>query len=293
MSMKTSSSTFSEGSKLVISASRRTDIPRWYSDWLLEQLGCGEVTYTRPGDGSKVSVSLYSDKVHSIVLWSKDFSRLLSNGELVTRLEPYNLYFLFTITGLGGSIIEPRAPHPFQALQQMGQLADMFGAERINWRFDPIIYWHDDGKGCNNLALFPALAEKVAQIGVKRCTFSFAAWYKKCQRRVKKAGIEFIDPNDEQKLESLYSLVEIASSYGISLFSCAQDQWLKVPGVKRSSCIDGAFLTELHPQHVPASSGKDKSQRKQCGCTPSVDIGSYAQTCWSGCRYCYANPSLA
>jgi len=242
------------------------------------------------GIGSRALVSLHPEKVHSIVLWSKDFSQLLSNAELIRVLESYNLYFLFTITGFGDSIIEPKSPPPFQAVQQMRRLADMFGVERISWRFDPIIYWRADGRERSNLDFFPRLVEEVAQIGVKRCILSFATWYDKCRRRSKPQGIEFIDPDDGRKLESLHSLAELSLACGISLFSCAQDQWLKVPGVKRSHCIDGVLLTELHPKHEPAPSSKDPSQRKQCGCTPSIDIGSYAQTCWNGCRYCYANP---
>ncbi len=279
--------------KSVISASRRTDIPRWYSDWLLEILRCGEARYARPGNKSRVSVSLRPENVHSIVLWSKDYSNLLRNKDLITALQPYNLYFLFTITGLGGSQIEPRAPHPPQAVQQMRRLASIFGAERLTWRFDPIIYWLEDGKLCSNLNLFPQLAERIARIGVKTCIFSFATWYHKCWQRVRKSEVRFIDPDDGQKLESLHSLAEMASSGSISLLSCAQEQWLKVPGVEKSRCIDGALLTKLHPQHTPAPDGKDRSQRKECGCTPSIDIGSYTQVCWSSCRYCYANPSTA
>ena len=278
--------------KSVVSISRRTDIPKWYSHWLLKGLHSSEVTYIRPGDRKPISLPLNPEKVHSIVLWSKDYSRLLSNQELLSALSLYNLYFHFTITGLGNSPVEPRVPPPSLAIQQMKQLARLFNVEQINWRFDPILYWIDERGLHSNLEFFPKLAEQVAQIGIKRCTFSFATWYKKCRFRTKRQDLTFIEPDEEEKLLAIYSLVEVASLYNISLFSCAQDEWLKVKGINKSRCIDGELLAKLHPQGEPAPLDKDKSQRKECGCTTSIDIGSYSQTCFSGCRYCYANPCL-
>jgi hypothetical protein len=274
----------------VVSISRRTDIPRWYSGWLYEVLHQGELPSTQTRGKGKASICLHPEKVHSLVLWSKDYSRLLFHRDLLAALESYNLYFQFTITGLGGSLIEPGVQPPPLALQQMEELTYHFGAERINWRFDPIIYWLEDGRQRSNLDFFSRLVEKMARIGIRRCTFSFATWYEKCRRRTEKGRLRFIDPSEEQKLDSLYSLVKIASAYDISLFSCAQSWCLKVPGIKKSRCIDGALLTALHPEHESAPEGKDPSQRKECGCTPSIDIGSYTQTCWGGCQYCYANP---
>ncbi|MGB2907918.1 MAG: DUF1848 family protein, partial [Candidatus Aminicenantaceae bacterium] len=72
----------------------------------------------------------------------------------------------------------------------------------------------------------------------------------------------------------------------------SQDFATVVPGIKPSACIDGHLLQELHPEEAPVSVRKDKTQRTDCRCTESVDIGSYAQSCPQSCLYCYANPSL-
>jgi DNA repair photolyase len=64
-----------------------------------------------------------------------------------------------------------------------------------------------------------------------------------------------------------------------------------VPGIRPSACINGRLLQELHPNGAPVSVRKDRTQRRECRCTESVDIGSYTQTCPHSCVYCYANPA--
>ena len=102
-------------------------------------------------------------------------------------------------------------------------------------------------------------------------------------------GIELIDPEPGEMAESVARMAEIARVHGLLLHACAQP-FLAGPEVARSSCIDGRLLQALHPRREPASAAKDGSQRRDCGCTESVDIGSYTQTCPHGCVYCYANP---
>jgi hypothetical protein len=44
--------------KIIISASRRTDIPAFYSDWLIEQLNRGFAEVTNPYNHTVYSVPL-------------------------------------------------------------------------------------------------------------------------------------------------------------------------------------------------------------------------------------------
>ena len=69
--------------KIIISASRRTDIPAFYSDWLIERLNSGFVEVTNPYNHTVYSVPLSPESVHSIVLWSKDFAPLLKKMDAV------------------------------------------------------------------------------------------------------------------------------------------------------------------------------------------------------------------
>lgn len=276
--------------KYVVSISRRTDIPKWHTDWLLEALHRGVATYEHPGAGRR-TVSLRPEDVHSLVFWSKDYGPLLEDVELRQVLEAYSVYFHFTVTGLGGSFVEPRVPDASETLAQVGELARIWGAERINWRFDPIVHWaHDSGEVSSNVRYFGELAEPMTRVGISRCTFSFSFWYAKCITRAQRYNFRYVDPSDNEKRGILLTMAKKAASLGMTLYSCAADKWTSIPEVRKSRCIDGDLLARLHPNQEMTIGGKDKSQRKECGCTPSVDIGSYSQRCLHGCLYCYANP---
>ncbi len=276
---------------VVISCSRRGDYPRFHADWLAAALRSGQAVFHLPG-GRARSVSLRPEDVHTLVLWSKDFRSVLKAGDLREALAPYSAYFHFTITGLGGTGLEPMVIPPGEALQQMASLAVLWGPERINWRFDPIVYWQEQGKAVSNASAFTHLAAIVAGMGVRRCTTSFADWsYRKCQLRARKYGVSFLDPSPEMKRHTAYEMAEQADRLGIALGTCASPIVSGVRGVRPAACIDGTLLTSLHPAGIPAAIGKDKGQRPACGCTPSIDIGTYHR-CPHGCLYCYANPAL-
>lgn len=280
-----------QSQRKVISCSRRGDIPRWHFEWLAASLRAGAAIYHGPG-GRTRAASLRPEAVHSLVLWSKDFRHFAGQGETLELFQPYSLYFHFTITGLGGTAAEPGVPPASDALQQLGDLARRWGAERVNWRFDPVVHWEEDGQVHSNYGHFSALAEAVAATGVTRCTFSFADWsYRKCVLRARKRGFSYVDPPPQAKLEVAAGLAEIARSAGLVLDSCASPRWADIPGIRPAACVDGQLLSQLRPDGERAPLGKDTGQRPQCGCTPSVDIGSYGR-CPHACVYCYANPAL-
>jgi len=278
----------------VISASRRTDLVAFFPEWLREAVRKERAEVLGPS-GRVFVVDLSPESVHTFVLWSKNFENLLSDRSgLRTGLKKYDqLYFHFTITGLGGTAVERGVPSPRAALGQIGPLIDLAGCpERVSLRFDPVIYWREKDGVKSNLGFFEELAGTAERLGVRNIRFSFAQWYGKSRRRAMKAGFPYVDPSPEEKRKDALFLSEIARSHGLNLFICSQDFVSDVPGIRPSSCIDGRLLQELHPQGAPASLRKDRTQRRECRCTESVDIGSYAQACPHSCVYCYANPRL-
>jgi len=281
--------------KKIISASRRTDLVAHYSGWLAASLKSGEAFFFHHGSRRQVRVDLSPDLVHTLVLWSKNFQPLLDNQhELRDLLSGYDqVYFHFTITGLGGSFLERLAPPPAAALEQLPALLEVAGRpERISIRFDPIIFWRESGQLKSNLDFFSLLARAISRLGIRTVRFSFTQWYRKAVARAAKAGLDFYDPGLEEKKKVVARLVATAGEYGLELWSCSQAEVAALQGVKASACIDGAWLSQLHPRQEPASTQKDRTQRPDCLCTESIDIGSYAQSCPAACLYCYANPRL-
>lgn len=280
--------------KKIISASRRTDLVAFFPEWLSSILKEEKARVCGPS-GHIYAVDLRPQNVHTLVLWSKNFSNLIHNkSNLRNLISKYDqLYFHFTITGLGGSFIEKGVPFPSQAVSQLGSLLKITGSPaRISVRFDPIVYWREAGKIKTNLYFLEKMAPALNALGLKDIRFSFAQWYPKAKKRAARYGFEYLDPSVDEKKEAARYLVKVAQKWQLNLFSCSQDFLAAIPGIMPSACIDGRLLARLHPQQEAVLFRKDKSQRKECHCTESVDIGSYTQFCPHSCLYCYANPRI-
>jgi hypothetical protein len=119
--------------------------------------------------------------------------------------------------------------------------------------------------------------------------------YRKTQKRLLPlAEIGYpITPKTELNLETLQtfisSLVQIANTYGMQLFHCADQDFYPQFGGYPGKCIDAQLFSDLFGIQIPHV--KDPSQREKCGCTVSYDIGMY-DTCLFGCLYCYANKNF-
>lgn len=257
--------------KIVLSASRRTDLVGCYPESFLERL-----REFPPG------------QVHSIVVWTKNPRNMLLAGELRTALERYSqLYVHLTVTGLGGTAMEPRIPVWKTVLDMVPALIEMIrGPERLCWRFDPIVRWETQSGCRENTGLFAEIAERMAAAGITACTTSWVEPYGKVLRRLEKAGIRLLPHSPQERAEQALLLEKTAAGLGMSLKYCC------VEGRSPSACIDGTFLNRLHPGGPACSTVRAKGQRRLCRCTKSRDIGWYSQKCRHGCLYCYAEPLL-
>jgi DNA repair photolyase len=271
----------------IISASRRTDIPAFYSDWFMNRIRAGYAVFKNPFSGQPVQVDLNPDAVHSIVFWTKDAAPLVPHLPELER-RGYGYTVLYTITA-APQIYEPQVPVAIESCEVFKCLVEHTSPRHISWRFDPILisshtppdYW---------LERFSTLAQSLAG-HTDRCITSFAQFYGKVKRRLKlleeAEGITFSDPSLAEKRHLLQQMAAIADGHGISLQVCCDDT-LVGEGVEKAHCVDGTRLAKLFPDK-PAIN-KLNPTRDECGCTDSRDIGAY-DTCAHGCVYCYANTS--
>jgi len=276
--------------KNVISASRRTDIPAFYLNWFIEKIQSGYVEVVNPIYRQNIKiVKLDPDNVEWIVFWSRNYKHLLKHHEI---FQNYQLFFHFTI--LPKSMLELRFLPTKEALQQLGALCNLYGTNRIIWRYDPIVHWVENRKIISNhdIKNFEYLCSEISQYEIRKCYTSFVNLYRKYERRFKKTfqTKQIYQPDLKSQLEITSQISEVANKYKIDLYSCCNDLLLRTDSINKGRCIDGKVLNELGSLNK-ISEAKSPS-REDCGCTNSIDIGDYlAQPCYFGCIYCYANPA--
>ena len=274
--------------KEIISASRRTDLPQWFLPEVLRWFKQGFVDVPNPFSRKLYRVELVPAAVHSIVWWSKDFSRWL---ERASAFEEYTNTFQFTINTEQGTFLEPGIRTTLdERIAQFLTLVDQYGADAVNWRFDPIVFW-DEGRA-NNLVNFDYIVQKLAPSGITSMAFSFATWYGKCVKRTQRRSFRFHQPSLDQMARTLSLLASTCANSGIAMRACCNPEieQLGIENIARGRCIDGELLSKV--AGTLAATQQDTGQRDACQCTRSRDIGRYDMVCKHGCLYCYANPQL-
>jgi len=271
----------------VISASRRTDIPAFYSDWFMNRIRAGYVCWRNSYSDMTYTVSLRPADVGAIVFRSKNYLPLLPClDELDSR--GYRMLFHFTITGLP-RVFEPRVPDLPRLLECARVLSDRYGPEKVLWRCDPILI-SSVTSAEYYLTRFEELAAGLEGL-TKRCYFCFPIYYESVLRNTgrlrRETGIECYDPPRDEHLQLATALAEIAAEHGIEMLSCCGD-YLVGGRIKKAHCIDAELLHRLYPDKIGFLAAHPV--REECGCAECVDIGAY-DTCLHGCVYCYANTS--
>jgi hypothetical protein len=266
----------------IISASRRTDIPAFYSEWFMERLQAGEVDVSNPFNNITYKVSLKPNDVSCIVFWSKNFSPLLSSLEEIEKVSP-RLYFHFTITGVPKDL-ELHTPSCRDAVKDFIYLSKRYSPQQIVWRFDPICIT-DKVQFEHYEDAFAELAGMLRGQCVKTY-ISFVQRYQKTDRNVERySSHRLVDITEKDMRAYSEKLARIASSNRMTLHACCND-FLLSGQIEKAHCIHKDELNKAFG--IADLTGSRKPTRKGCGCTNSKDIGRY-DTCPHGCLYCYAN----
>lgn len=268
---------------MIISASRRTDIPAFYSDWLFNRLRAGFAYVRNPMNIHQVSeIDLSPDVVDCIVFWTKNPKPML---ERLNELSDYHYYFQFTLNPYAADV-EPDVPNKGkEIIKTFIELSDKIGADKMIWRYDPILF--SDKYSIDYHAKYFEKLAKDLNGSFSKCVISFMDIYKKNVKRCAEKGLNELSRT--QMYEIAEKIADIAGKYNFAVASCAENIDLGKLGIEHNSCIDKELIEYLIGSKITVK--KDKNQREECGCAESIDIGSY-NTCVHGCSYCYANYNI-
>lgn len=263
---------------MILSVSRRTDIPRFYFDWFLNRLKEGYVLVRNPMNYNQVSrIELSPDTIEFIVFWSKNPEPMI---ERLNELKPYPFYIQFTINAYD-DVIEENLPPKKDLIETFKRLSDKTSPKQLLWRYSPVLLTSKYTPEYH-IEFFTDVCEKLNGY-TEKCNLSFIDIYAKIKKRMEEMKIR--EPDNEQKIYLANTFKNIAEANGIKIGACGNLD-LEAGGIDKSQCIDGKLIAEL--LGLEFSGGKDLNQREDCYCAPSIDIGTY-DTCLNGCVYCYAN----
>lgn len=273
--------------KMIISASRRTDIPSFYSDWFKNRIMEGYCQVKNPFNAKSVAdISLKPEDVEAFIFWTRDASPFKQNLFLLDNMG-YFYYFQYTLVDYP-DFLESDKRTLKEKLLSFKELSNMIGYKRVIWRYDPVFLSERTGYRYH-IESFGKIAREVAGY-TQRVIISFVDLYPKVIRTLGlQIGEEVLDParleGEKAFADFVLRLKETAADAGMSIGSCAEKIDLTRWGIKRGKCIDDALIGPFIKQ-VP-SSRKDPGQRALCRCVVSKDIGRYG-SCPRGCLYCYA-----
>jgi hypothetical protein len=266
---------------MIVSVSRRTDIPALYGEWFLQRIRAGYALVRNPMNRRQVSrIRLTPDAVDAFVFWTKNPRPFLA---AVPLLERYPSYYQVTITPYGREV-EQNVPDLEDAVDAFIRLAGLIGRDRTVWRYDPILFSGRYTADFHRRA-FRQLAERLHPYTGK-VVISFIDEYAKTKRNLR--ALDYRQPAAEERRELARALAATAAEFRLAISACSEPEDYSGCGVAAGSCVDPQLLEQLLGRELPT--GRDRNQRTGCRCLPSVDLGAY-DTCTHRCLYCYANAS--
>lgn len=272
---------------MIISASRRTDIPALYGEWFMNRIRAGWCAVPNPMNLKQISgVSLHPAEVDAIVFWSKNPSPFMPHLAELDGLG-FRYYFQFTLNAYPG-LLEPNIPSLDDRLATFLHLSRRLGPLRVIWRYDPIII--------SNLTPIEYHRERFEFIAkelrgaTRRVVVSLVDLYQKTERRL--AALEYegflLDRRDwsfSAMNDLMTQLAGVAERNEMDILLCAERPFRGGVEIKQGRCIDDQLIRQVWA--LDLNYKKDPYQREYCQCMISKDIGMN-DTCVHGCPYCYS-----
>ena len=272
---------------MIVSASRATDIPAFFSSWFLDRLDKGYCVWKNPYNGKDSYVSFTN--THFIVFWSKNPAPLIPYLQKLKE-RGIGFYIQYTLNDYEQECLEPNVPRLTDRIDTFKRIVDAYGHGSVVWRFDPLIL--TDRIGIHELLQKNRRLSSELNGYTEKLVFSFAdvAGYKKVGMNLQRSGVNYREWAEKDMLEFADGLHRL--NLPLKLATCAEPIDLSTYGIEHNLCIDPELISRLAPDDQALQmwlfgATKDSGQRKACGCILSKDIGRY-NTCTHGCLYCYA-----
>ena len=260
---------------MIISASRRTDIPSFYGDWFIERLKKEYILIQNPRVADRLTkIDIKRENIDCIVFWTKNSSNLIDKLDEIDRLG-YRYYFEYTITGYGNDI-EKNLPDLDSKIDEFIKLSKRVNGN-VNWRYDPIMV-NKKYSLKHHIKTFNYISRRLRNY-TDRCRISFIDNYKHMDKKFRVLSqneMEFLGRN----------LSKIAKRDNIKISTCCEEIDLRKYDIRSGGCIEREYIEKLIGEKIEVK--KDTTQRYGCKCIKTIDIGTY-NTCGNGCIYCYAN----
>ncbi|TQV62007.1 MAG: DUF1848 domain-containing protein [Sulfurovum sp.] len=294
---------------IIISASRSTDIPAFYSDWFISRWKAGYLKWKNPFNGVHIYVSFTNTRC--IVFWTKNPKPMFKYLDYMDKNLP-NYYFQYSLNDYDKEGFEAKVASVESRIKTFKDLSTRLGKKRVVWRFDPLILTDEID--------IDELLKRVKRIGdelkdyTEKLVFSFVDIdiYRKVENNLKKENVKYIEWTPELMDKFAQGISQINKEWGLELGTCSEKIDLDEYGIVHNKCIDDDLMIELFSDDkklmdflgvemeeanlfndskiLKTKKLKDKGQREDCGCIMSKDIGQY-NTCPHECNYCYANTS--
>ncbi|MDY2729523.1 MAG: DUF1848 domain-containing protein [Clostridium sp.] len=266
---------------MILSVSRRTDIPAFYSKWFINRINEGFLYVINPFNRKQVSkIELNQDTIDLFVFWTKDPEPMISSLDILDN-KGFKYYFQFTLNSYAKDIEKGIRPKR-EIVNTFIKLSKKIGKEKVIWRYDPILLNKKYTKEYH-YKWFEEICKKLHGY-TDKCVISFIDLYEKTKRNTKELELQQITKEDMYEIGRRLS--SIAKKYSIVIETCSEDIDLLNCGIMKGKCIDDKLISKIMDCSIDIK--KDDTQREECGCVKSIDIGSY-NTCRHYCAYCYAN----
>lgn len=266
---------------MILSASRRTDIPAFHSEWMMNRLRDGRLMVRNPGFRSMVyDVDVSPGNVDAVIFLTKNPSPMTGMIDEILSMG-HRPFFQVTITGNGRGI-EPNVPDLRKTTDAFRRISGKIGPDRMIWRYDPVLL--SAGIGAEEHAERFSEICSLLEGHTGRCVFGFLEPHAKLSAKIASGALR--EASGEEMRAVAEALLPIAESAGMELTSCCTGTALEGTGVKDVGCIDEDTMRRSGIPFTRYS----VPQREGCTCVKTFDVGTYG-TCFHDCIYCYANPA--